>query len=91
LGGKFYRIRPIHSFTSQLTSAAVILGASLTGGPVSTTHVVSTAILGVGAAQRKSQVRWGVMIDIMVAWLLTVPATAGVAALAYFLIAYFIP
>jgi PiT family inorganic phosphate transporter len=91
LGGKFYRIRPIHSFTSQLTSAVVILGASLTGGPVSTTHVVSTSILGVGAAQRRSQVRWGVMVDILVAWLLTVPATAGVAALAYFPIAYFIP
>jgi PiT family inorganic phosphate transporter len=90
LGGKFYRIRPIHSFTSQLTSAGVILIASLTGGPVSTTHVVSTAILGVGAAQRRSQVRWGVMVDILVAWLLTVPATAGIAALVYFPIAYFV-
>ncbi|MCJ7702755.1 MAG: inorganic phosphate transporter [Anaerolineales bacterium] len=88
LGGKFYRIRPIHSFTSQLTSAVVIMTASLTGGPVSTTHVVSTAILGVGAAQRKSQVRWGVMVDILVAWLLTVPVTAGVAVLVYFPIAY---
>jgi PiT family inorganic phosphate transporter len=90
LGGKFYRIRPIHSFTSQLTSAFVILAASLTGGPVSTTHVVSTAILGVGAAQRRSQVRWGVMTDILVAWLLTVPATAGLAALIYFPIEYLI-
>jgi PiT family inorganic phosphate transporter len=88
LGGKFYRIRPIHSFTSQLTSAAVIMVASLTGGPVSTTHVVSTAILGVGAAQRRSQVRWGVMVDILVAWLLTVPITAGVAVVIYFPIAY---
>jgi PiT family inorganic phosphate transporter len=88
LGGKFYRIRPIHSFTSQLTSAAVIMVASLTGGPVSTTHVVSTAILGVGAAQRRYQVRWGVMVDILVAWLLTVPITAGVAVVIYFPIAY---
>ena len=91
LGGKFYRIRPIHSFTSQLTSAAVILGASITGGPVSTTHIVSTAILGVGAVQRKSQVRWNVMVEILIAWLLTVPATAGVSALVYFPIAYFVP
>lgn len=90
LGGKFYRIRPIHSFSSQLTSAAVIMVASLTGGPVSTTHVVSTAILGVGAAQRRSQVRWGVMTEILVAWLLTVPVSAGVAALVYFPIAYLI-
>jgi PiT family inorganic phosphate transporter len=91
LGGKFYRIRPIHSFACQLASAAVILAASLGGGPVSTTQVVSTSILGVGAAQRKSQVRWGVMVDILIAWLLTVPAAAGVAALIYFPIDYLIP
>jgi len=91
LGGKFYRIRPIHSFASQLTSMAVILTASLFGGPVSTTHVVSSSILGVGAAQRRSQVRWGVMSDILVAWFLTVPASAGIAALLYFLIDYLIP
>ena len=91
LGGKFYRIRPVHSFTSQLASAAVIIGASLAGGPVSTTHVVSTSVLGVGAAQRKSQVRWGVMMDILIAWLLTVPATALVAALIYLPVDYLIP
>jgi len=91
LGGKFYRIRPIHSFASQLTSMVVILTASLFGGPVSTTHVVSSSILGVGAAQRRSQVRWGVMGDILVAWFLTVPASAGIAALLYFLIDYLIP
>ena len=91
LGGKFYRIRPIHSFASQLTSMVVILTASLFGGPVSTTHVVSSSILGVGSAQRRSQVRWGVMSDILVAWFLTVPASAGIAALLYFLIDYLIP
>lgn len=84
LGGKFYRVRPIHSFTSQLTSGLVVLGASLLGGPVSTTQVVSSSILGVGTAQRKSQVRWGVMGDILLAWLLTIPAAAGMAALLYF-------
>jgi PiT family inorganic phosphate transporter len=91
LGGKFYRIRPIHSFASQLSSMVVILTASLFGGPVSTTHVVSSSILGVGSAQRRSQVRWGVMSDILVAWFLTVPASAGIAALLYFLIDYLIP
>ena len=90
LGGKFYRIRPIHSFASQLSSMVVILTASLFGGPVSTTHVVSSSILGVGAAQRRSQVRWGVMGDILLAWFLTVPASAGIAALLYFLIDYLI-
>jgi len=88
LGGKFYRIRPIHSFTSQLSSMVVILTASIFGGPVSTTQVVSSSIIGVGAAQRKSQVRWGVLGDILLAWFLTVPASAGLAALLYFLIDY---
>ena len=91
LGGKFYRIRPIHSFTSQLSSMVVILGASLFGGPVSTTHVVSSSIIGVGAAQRRSQVRWGVMSDILIAWFLTVPVSAGFAAILYYLVDYLIP
>ncbi len=83
LGGKFYRIRPIHSFTSQLASAIVILGASYLGGPVSTTHVVSSTIVGVGAAERKSQVRWHNLSDILVAWIITVPITAALAAALY--------
>ena len=90
LGGKFYRIRPIHSFASQLTSGTVVLSASLLGGPVSTTQVVSSGILGVGAAQRKSQVRWGVMGDIAIAWVLTIPAAAGMAALVYFPIKFLV-
>lgn len=90
LGGKFYRIRPIHSFASQLTSGIVVLVASLLGGPVSTTQVVSSAILGVGAAERRNQVRWGVMNDILVAWLLTVPASALVAALIYYPIKFIV-
>jgi PiT family inorganic phosphate transporter len=90
LGGKFYKIRPIHSFTSQLSSMIVILTASIFGGPVSTTHVVSSSIIGVGAAQRKSQVRWGVMGDILLAWFLTVPASAAIAAGLFYLIDYLI-
>ena len=85
LGGKFYRIRPVHSFASQLTSAAVILGFSVLGGPVSTTHVVSSSIVGVGAAQRKSQVRWTNLSDIGVAWLVTIPVTVALAAVLYVL------
>ena len=86
LGMRFYRIHPIHGFTSQLASAAVILGASLAGGPVSTTQVVSMSILGAGAAERKSKVRWAVLNDIVVAWALTLPATALLAAPIYYLI-----
>jgi PiT family inorganic phosphate transporter len=88
LGAKFYRIRPIHSFTSQISSMLVILVASLLGGPVSTTQVVSSSIIGVGTAQRRSQVRWGVIGEILVAWFLTIPATGGLAALLYYVLNY---
>jgi PiT family inorganic phosphate transporter len=86
LGGKFYRIRPIDGFASQLASAIVILSASLVGGPVSTTQVVSSAIMGVGAAERKNKVRWGVAQEIAMAWVLTIPATALVAAGLYWIL-----
>lgn len=86
LGARFYRIRPIHGFTSQFASAAVILGASLSGGPVSTTQVVSLAILGAGAAERKSKVRWAVLGELAFAWLLTVPATALLALPIHYLV-----
>ncbi|MCI0475600.1 MAG: inorganic phosphate transporter, partial [Anaerolineales bacterium] len=80
LGGKFYKVRPIHGFTTQIASATVILGAALLGGPVSTTQVVSSAIMGVGSAQRVSQVRWGVAGQIVTAWVTTIPAAALMAA-----------
>jgi len=64
----------------------VLLVAALLGGPVSSTQVVSSTIVGVGAAERMSKVRWGVLGNIAVAWLLTIPATGTVAALAYLLI-----
>jgi PiT family inorganic phosphate transporter len=91
LGGKFYKIRPVDGFASQLASAVVILGASIIGGPVSTTQVVSSAIMGVGAADRLNKVRWGVAQEIATAWLLTIPATALVAAGMYWVIIQFIP
>ncbi len=80
LGAKFYKIRPLDGFNSQLASALVIMGNSLFGGPVSTTQVVSSAIMGVGASERLNKVRWGVAGDIATAWLLTIPMTALVAA-----------
>jgi PiT family inorganic phosphate transporter len=86
LGGKFYKIRPVHGFSAQVTSATVILGAALLGGPVSTTQVVSSAIMGVGSAERLSKVRWGIAGNIAVAWLLTIPATVLVAAGLYWLV-----
>jgi PiT family inorganic phosphate transporter len=80
LGSKFYRIRPVHGLTAQLAAAGVILAATAVGGPVSTTQVVSTSILGAGAAQRLNMVRWRVATDILWAWVLTLPATALLGA-----------
>ncbi len=88
LGGKFYKIRPVHGFTTQITSAVVILGAALLGGPVSTTQVVSSAVMGVGAAERLSKVRWHVAVDIVMAWILTIPVTALMAALLHWAMLY---
>ena len=89
LGGRIYRIRPVHGFASQISGAAVILGAAMLGGPVSTTQVMSSAIMGVGAAERVNKVRWGILKDMLIAWLLTIPLTAAVAGLAYWLITTF--
>jgi len=86
LGGKFYKIKPVDGFVSQLASATVILVASLAGGPVSTTQVVSSAIMGAGAAERANKVRWGVAQEIAVAWVFTIPATALVAAGIYWVL-----
>jgi len=91
VGGKFYKIQPLDGFASQLSSAVVILGASLFGGPVSTTQVVSTSIMGVGSAERANKVRWSVAQEIATAWLLTIPATAIVSAALCWILLHFIP
>ncbi len=91
LGGKFFKIRPVDGFASQFASATVILGASLVGGPVSTTQVVSSSIMGVGAAHRIGKVRWGVAQEIASAWIFTIPSTAVIAAGIYWVIIKFIP
>jgi len=90
LGGKFFKIRPVDGFAAQMASAVVILGASLVGGPVSTTQVVSSTIMGVGAAERVNKVRWGVAQEIATAWLLTIPATALLAAGIYWVLSQII-
>ncbi|MBI5511954.1 MAG: inorganic phosphate transporter [Deltaproteobacteria bacterium] len=90
LGGKFYKIRPVHGFTTQLSAAAVILGAAIVGGPVSTTQVVSSAIMGAGSAERISKVRWHVGMQIALTWIVTIPSTAVVAALIYLVVGRFL-
>jgi PiT family inorganic phosphate transporter len=90
LGFAIYRVRPIHALGSQLTSAAVILAASAAGAPVSTTHVVATSIMGIGASERPHAVRWAKAQDIALTWLITIPGAALVAIQAYALVNLFL-
>ncbi len=89
LGGKFYKIRPVHGFSTQLTSGLVILAASFFGLPVSTSQVVSSAIIGVGSSERFGKVRWSVAQEIVAAWFITIPASGLVSAGFYWLITFF--
>ena len=86
LGFAIYRVRPLHALDSQLASAATVLGASLAGAPVSTTHVVATSIMGVGAAEHPRAVRWGKAGEIATTWIITIPAAASLAATGQFLV-----
>ncbi len=79
LGVKMLKLEPIHGFAAETSSAVIIVAASHFGMPVSTTHVVSSAILGVGATKRLSAVRWGIAGKIVMAWVLTLPACIGMA------------
>jgi PiT family inorganic phosphate transporter len=86
LGFGIYKIGPLHALDAQLTSAGVILGASMIGAPVSTTHVVSSSIMGIGASERSKSVRWAKVREIVSAWLITIPASGMIAAATYYLV-----
>lgn len=90
LGFAIYRVRPIHALGSQLTSALVIFAASAGGAPVSTTHVVATSIMGIGASERPRAVRWSKASDIAMTWIITIPGAALVAIQAYALVNLFL-
>lgn len=90
MGGKIFRIEPINGFAADFTSAVVIYTASLLGAPVSTTHVVSSSIMGVGAAKRLRGVRWNIARQIIIAWFVTIPSAALVTMLVYKLLTLFI-
>jgi inorganic phosphate transporter, PiT family len=81
LGNKLVKMQPVHGFAAQTTAAAIIESATHWGIPLSTTHVITTAILGVGATKRLNAVKWPVMINIVMAWVLTLPVTALIAYL----------
>lgn len=86
VGFSIYKVRPLHALDAQLTSAAVIFSASMTGAPVSTTHVVSSSIMGIGSSERPRSVRWAKAIDILSTWIITIPGSATVAILTYYLV-----
>jgi inorganic phosphate transporter, PiT family len=83
MGTRIIKMDPAQGFSAQGSGAAVILAASHLGYPLSTTHVISGAIMGAGAAKRLSAVRWGIAGNIVVAWVLTLPAAGLVGALVY--------
>ncbi|MES2696578.1 MAG: inorganic phosphate transporter [Verrucomicrobiota bacterium] len=76
MGHKMVKLQPVHGFAAETTAAIIIQGASSIGVPVSTTHIISTSIMGVGATKRLSAVKWGVVERILWAWVLTLPVTA---------------
>ncbi len=83
LGFAIYRVRPLHAFDSQATSAILILSASYLGAPVSTTHVVATSIMGIGYSERPRAVRWKKAKEIGKTWLYTIPASALTSIVLY--------
>ena len=87
MGQRVVKLDPVHGFAAETTAASIIYTASHFGMPVSTTHVISSAIIGVGSSDRLSAVRWGVAGNIVIAWILTIPASALVAAIAYLVVA----
>ena len=90
IGGKIFKLEPISGFAADLNSSIVIFSATLLHLPVSTTHVVSGSIMGVGTAKRLSAVRWGVAQQMVAAWVMTIPSTAVIGALAYKVIRMFL-
>jgi PiT family inorganic phosphate transporter len=86
MGSRITRLKPVDGFCAETGGAASVFLASFLGIPVSTTHVITGAIAGVGAAKRISAVRWGVATQIVWAWVLTIPAAAGIGGLAYFVL-----
>ncbi len=83
LGHQMLKLQPVHGFAAETAATAVIVGASSLGLPVSTTHIITTSIMGVGATKRLTAVRWGIAGKIILAWILTLPMCIGIAWVTY--------
>lgn len=88
MGSKVIKLKPIHGFCSETSAASIILTASHFGIPVSTTQVISTSIMGVGCTQRASAVKWGIVGNILVTWVLTIPVCMIFSGLIYFIVSF---
>ncbi|MEO5340822.1 MAG: inorganic phosphate transporter [Magnetococcus sp. MYC-9] len=86
VGFGIYKVRPLHALDTQLTSGSLILAASVFGAPVSTTHVVSSAIMGIGSSERPKSVRWAKAKEIVSTWVITIPGSAFVSILTYYIV-----
>ena len=90
LGQKVAKLRPVHGFAAETSAAGTIIGCSLAGIPVSTTHTITGSIIGVGSAKRASAIRWGVTRNIIWAWVLTIPISALIGFVLFQVIQFFI-
>jgi PiT family inorganic phosphate transporter len=86
MGQRVAELEPVHGFAAETTAATVLIGTAQLGMPVSTTHVISSAIMGVGSARGPKGVRWGVARRILLAWIITIPAAGIVAAGTWFIL-----
>jgi inorganic phosphate transporter, PiT family len=86
MGHRVVELEPVHGFAAETTAATVLIGTAYLGMPVSTTHVISSAIMGVGSARGPKGVRWGVARRILLAWVITIPAAGAVAVVAWFIL-----
>jgi PiT family inorganic phosphate transporter len=86
MGTKITKLQPMGGFCAETAAAIAIIGASAAGIPVSTTHTITGAIMGVGSTKRLTAVRWGVAGNILWAWVLTIPVSALISAAFYFAI-----
>jgi PiT family inorganic phosphate transporter len=89
LGVGLYKVTTVHAFVSQAASSLIIYATAILGYPISTTQVISSSVIGAGAATRFNMIRWGVVKDMAIAWLITIPSSALMAGLSFYLIKTF--
>jgi PiT family inorganic phosphate transporter len=86
MGQRIFKLEPVHGFATDSAATLVITGASLFGAPISTTHTITSCIFGVGSTKRLNAVRWGVAGNLVIAWILTLPASASIAAISFLIL-----